>query len=218
MNPSYGFANPGDVATSLAKTPMETLQAEHSALVPLLHDSLSEATGIPSEQIGSLRQSFGSLKNLGDLITEARAGRTGKVGLANESTGGSSIPRPSLIPFVDQAVDALRGGRNAIADRSFQKAWGNLKPLIGDAEPLPQSPEAFQSEREMQTAKNQLAAQREAARMHESEIAAQDAAAERSQRVSGFRNTRDLLAQSQRDLEGEAARTIGRKKAMSGGR
>jgi hypothetical protein len=138
--------------------------------------------------------------------------------LANESTGGSSIPRPSLIPFVDQAWDAVRGGRNAIADRSFQKAWGNLKPLIGDAETLPQSPEGFQEQRAYQASANQEAARMEAARAHESEIAAQDAASQRAKRVADFKNSRDTLKSAQAKLQGEAARTVGRNIALKGGK
>ena len=62
---------------------------------------------------------------------------------------------------------------------------------------------------------NKAAAQREVVHHETLGNAAQDAAAGRASRVQGFRASRDALAKSQRDLEGEAARTIGRRNAMN---
>lgn len=253
-SPAYGKANPGDVAAALAKTPMEALQAEHGELVPAFHQALSEATGISPEAIAELRKDFGSLRGLGNTITEARAGRIGKMGSASE---GSSLPA-SKMGILDKAWTTLHGGQDAMANRAFQKGWSAIEPHAGDGRPLPQSPEGFHEERSAKMSANQDAARAEATRMHELEQssqmsaanrgntarflrdsnvdlqkgianqefsksneleqAAQDAAAQRAQRVSGFRDSREKLGLAERKLEGESARTIGREKALKGGR
>lgn len=213
-SPAYAKANPGDVQTALAKIPMEQLQAEHAAITPVFQDAVAKATGIPAEDIANLRQDFGSLRGLGNTVTEARAGRIAKVGAGAE---GSTSPQlhASPLSFINQGIDLLRGGRTAIADRALQRAWKGFEPLAGEGRPLPQSPEGFQLQRAFQESANQEAAKAEAARMHETETAAQNAATERAQRAQGLRTSRRATAAEGTKLQGEAARTLGRRNVLN---
>ncbi len=213
-SPAYAKANPGDVASELAKRPMESLQAEHAALNPVFQNAVADATGIPAEDIANLRRDFGSLRGLGNTVTEARAGRIAKVGAGAE---GSTSPQLHASPFafINQGIDVLRGGRTAIADRALQRAWKGFEPLAGEGRQLPQSPEGFQAQKAFQQSANQEAATAEATRMHQAEMAAQDAAAARGERAQGLRQSRRATAEEGKKLEGEAARTIGRRNVLN---
>ncbi len=200
-SPAYAKANPGDVANALAKTPMEALQAEHAAITPAFQDAVASATGIPVEDIANLRQDFGSLRGLGNTVTEARAGRIAKVGGANE---GGTVPT-SKAGVLEKVWQGLHGGQDAMANRALQKAWRGFEPLAGEGRPLPQSPEGFQAQRAFQESANQEAARAETTRAHESEMAAQDQAAQRSQQTQARRQQRASVYRGTANVEQENA-------------
>jgi hypothetical protein len=72
--------------------------------------------------------------------------------------------------------------------------------------------------RDLTAASNRVAADQEFLKSNELEQSAQDAAAQRSARAEYLRESKRATAAAERKLEGEAARTIGRDRARSGGR
>jgi len=120
--------NAGDQREALASK--AGLQAEHGQLTDLLHRSLSNLTGVAPEDIANLRQRVGRSY---ELSNDTNAAVT-KRGL-REGQSSSSVPHLSLGNVAVKALEHLRGGPQAIADRSFQRA---IKGFPGQAEPLPQ--------------------------------------------------------------------------------
>lgn len=120
--------NEGDQRAALASK--ASLQQEHGHLTDLLHKSLSDLTGVAPEDIANLRQRVGRSY---ELANDTNAAVT-KRGLQEGKSIGS-IPHPSLGNLAVTALEKLRGGPTAIADRSFQRS---IRDFPGQAEPLPQ--------------------------------------------------------------------------------
>lgn len=183
LSPNYAKINPGDVQTAMAKTTPAELNAEAAGLRKTLYKSLSERTGIPPEDIMRLRQDYGKLEGLENAVVEARTGRMVGVGATREggSGGGIGLPHPSPAGIATKAYEGLKGGRMAIADKEFQKAWGDLQKHAGNPNPLPKPPKEFVESRSKLAEANRLAAQREVEHAANTERAAQDAAKQRTQ-------------------------------------
>jgi hypothetical protein len=103
------------------------LQNEASGLRNILHQNLSDATGIPPDQIAALRQRVGASYELANDTNAAVTART-------QAAGKTDMAPILLSQIPSQAVELSRGGSVAIADRAFQKAITNFP---GDPTPLP---------------------------------------------------------------------------------
>jgi hypothetical protein len=118
--------NVGDERTALASK--ADLQAEKSGLTQLLHQSLSDLTGVAPEDIAELRQRVGRSRELANDTTAA----VNKRGVSDAKPGEIPIHKTGI---ATKLVNAARGGETAIADRAFQNA---IKQFTDASAPLPQ--------------------------------------------------------------------------------
>ena len=103
------------------------LQQEARSLTQLLHQHLSDATGIPPEGIADLRQRVGRSY---ELAHDTDAAVTARM----QGEGQSKLGDLPLSKIPARLVEMVRGGPTAIADRQFQRA---IKGYPGEAQPLP---------------------------------------------------------------------------------
>lgn len=94
------------------------LENEGGKLRSILYKELSRRTGIPEEDIKSLREGYGQQFSIADTIDAARRARLGPQGASAE---GGSVPL-SKVGAIDKLVTALRGGQDFLANRNFRKA------------------------------------------------------------------------------------------------
>ena len=126
LSPAYGKLNVGDTREALAGR--TALEHEVNSLTDILHRNLSQATGIPPEDIANLRQRVGrsfELANDTNAAVTSRMQGEGRTKLADLKM--SNIPA--------RLLETIRGGPTAISDRAFQRA---IKNYPGEAQPLPQ--------------------------------------------------------------------------------
>jgi hypothetical protein len=103
------------------------LQAEAAKLRDILHRNLSEATGLSPDDIAAIRQRVGRSYELSNDTLAAVTQR-----MQGEGRAEQGPLHLSQIP--SQILNFARGGPQAIADRSFQRA---IRKFPGEAQPLP---------------------------------------------------------------------------------
>lgn len=118
--------NADDARRALASK--ESLQAEASKLRDILHQNLSQATGIPPDQIANIRQRVGRSY---ELANDTNAAVTARM----QAAGKTDMGPVTLNTLPSRAVEFARGGPVPIADRAFQRA---IKDFPGKSRPLPQ--------------------------------------------------------------------------------
>lgn len=104
------------------------LQAEASRLRQILHQSLSDSTGLTPEQIGQVRQRVGRGY---ELANDTNAAVTQRM-----QSGGRAEQAPlHWTQLPSRLTEFIRGGPQAIADRQFQRV---IQTFPGEATPLPE--------------------------------------------------------------------------------
>ena len=104
------------------------LEREAGGLRKILHDNLSQATGMTPEQVADVRQRAGRSY---ELANDTNAAVTGRM----QAEGKTDLGPIHLSQIPSQLLERLRGGPTAIADRQFQRA---IKNYPGEAQPLPE--------------------------------------------------------------------------------
>jgi hypothetical protein len=115
LRPEYRQRNAGMVGSKLATE--SELTAEANALRSILNRTLARTSGLSEAEVSSIRQMYGSLRNISDATEETVTQR----GLQAERAKEGSLP-VSKAGFVEKAAKGAMGGQNAISDRAFQKA------------------------------------------------------------------------------------------------
>lgn len=122
IRPARLNATQGATATDLNN--LRDVVAEHDALVNILHNKLGAATNLDPSVIAGVRQSLGARNQLADQ-TLAGANRTtlqeGRI-----DRGVSTVKTPSVGGLVLDAINKLRGGPEAIANRVYRNAYPKL--------------------------------------------------------------------------------------------
>jgi len=178
------------------------LIAEKGALTDILHTKLGELTGIDPADIADIRQRAGKLRSLAQEVTDSADKDTISAGKREVSGPGFATSNP-----ITSLQDAAGGGQEIIGNRVWKQALDGIKPAEKPLpQPVPPGPNV---------ATTPEAAQAEFLRSQQLEQSAQDAAAGRDQRVAGYRAAQSATKQAGTELEGEAARTIGRGRVMS---
>jgi hypothetical protein len=190
----------GDAAAIRARSQWDD---EVSYLRGKLYSSLEHTTGIPQEDLQNLREGYGGEFSLANQLEAAQNARLTRVGEQAQGKTSINIRRPSILEAPGMAYNALKGGEQAIADRQFSAAIKDVQPQA----PVRPTPPPIDTDA---LATQQAQAQLEFLRQHQLEQAAQDATAGRDQRVAGYRDAQAATQQAQAQLEGEAARTVGR--------
>lgn len=122
IRPARNNATQGATATDLAN--LQQVVAEHDSLVNILHNKLGAAAGVDPSVIAGVRQSIGARAELADQLGASANRSTLKAGQVDRT--GSSISKPTVASTIIDAINKLRGGPEAIANRSFQKAYPSL--------------------------------------------------------------------------------------------
>ena len=178
------------------------LIAEKGALTDILHTKLGELTGIDPADIADIRQRAGKLRSLAQEVTDSADKDTISAGKREVSGPGFATSNP-----ITSLQDAAGGGQEIIGNRVWKQALDGIKPAEKPLpQPVPPGPNV---------ATTPEAAQAEFLHSQQLEQSAQDAAAGRDQRVAAYRAAQSATKQAGTELEGEAARTIGRGRVMS---
>lgn len=235
----------GDALTVMAKK--GGVMDQLAYLRGVLYDNLSTKTGISPEDLQTLREGYGGQFTMADALESGGNARLTRTGKASQGVTDITTKKPGLMEVPGMAVNALRGGEQAIADRQFSSAMRDIQPQA-PVRPIPNPPMPISSvrgapirgestpvqtfdttpqpsmtegnvaarnaTRQAATQVNAAAAKQEFLRQHELQQAAQDAAAGRDQRVAGYRAVQGATQQAGTQLEGEAARTVGRDRVI----
>lgn len=121
LNPNYIKRETGQVRSAEAND--AELTAEKNALTKILHRELSTRTGIPEDQIASLRQRLGRQYTIADQ-TRARVNAR-ELGVAQAGEGNTMVPY-GKIGLLSKGVNKLRGGPEGISNRAFRGALGRM--------------------------------------------------------------------------------------------
>lgn len=180
---------------SLSVMEQSGLEDELSFLRHKLYSNLSERTGVPVEELKYLRESYGGGFSVADSLEAAENARLTRKFSTLERGAATPLDRSGILK---QGVQAVRGGEQAIADRTMQKSLAKI-PAQPRTLPSPQPMDAAA------TAAAREAAQREFIRMHESDMAARQAATDRSNVAQGERTSRrtDATASQQSSAQSE---------------
>lgn len=139
------------------------LENELGHLQSVLYDNLSKRTGIPVESLKELRQSYGGGFSLKDSLEAAENARLTREHSLNQRGSSTPMDKGSLLKH---GLQKLKGGEQAIADRSMQKALAKHEATPRNLpQPKPANPEADAAAR--------TSAQGEALRAHEGETTSQ---------------------------------------------
>jgi hypothetical protein len=150
------------------------LISEKGKLTTILHDSLSDLTGIPAEDIANIRQRAGKLRSLAQEVTDSANKDTLAAGRREVSAGTFSLRNP-----IEGLQEKVGGGQEIIGNRAWKTTLDNIAPA---EKPLPQpNPPG------LNVATTPEAAQAEFLKAQELEQAAQDASAGRSSQASAAR-------------------------------
>lgn len=103
------------------------LQSEASRLRDILHQHLSQATGLQPGQIADIRQQVGRSY---ELANDTNAAVTGRM----QGEGGAALKDFKMSEIPSKILNFARGGPTAIADRAFQRSIRNFP---GEAQGLP---------------------------------------------------------------------------------
>lgn len=180
---------------------------EVSYLRNKLYSSLEHTTGIPQEDLQKLREGYGGEFSLANQLEAAQNARMTRTAEQTQGKTNINIRRPSILEAPGMAYNALKGGEQAIADRQFSAAMKDVAPQApARPTPPPIDMDAVAAQRQ--------AAQQEFLQQHQLEQSSQDAAAARAQRSAGYRAAQQASRDAAQNLEGEAARTVGRGKAF----
>jgi hypothetical protein len=103
------------------------LQNEASGLRNILHDSLSQSSGLSPDEIANLRQRVGRSYELANDTNAAVTQR-------QQAQGKADMGPIHMSQLPSRAVELIRGNQVNIADRSFQRA---IAQFPGQMQPLP---------------------------------------------------------------------------------
>ena len=115
------------------------LQTEASKLRDILHQNLSQATGIEPEDIANIRQRVGRSYELANDVNAAVTQRM-------QAQGKAEMAPISLHQIPGRAIQVVQGGMVPVADRAFQRAIANFPgqpqglPTPTPPAPIPQMP------------------------------------------------------------------------------
>jgi hypothetical protein len=125
LSGAYKKGSADDVRSSLASK--ADLESERDKLTGILHNELAKSTGLDPLDIAGIRQRVGRAYELGNDVESAVIGRMQGEGKADQGPFHlSQIPA--------KAIETIRGGPTAIADRAFQRSIRNFP---GEPQPLP---------------------------------------------------------------------------------
>jgi hypothetical protein len=153
---------------------------ELSYLRGKLYPALEQTTGIPASDIQQLREGYGGSFSLADGLESAQNARLTRTGQISQGQQTISSKPPSLLELPGKALNVLKGGEQAIADRQFSSAMQEVQPQA----PIRPLPPPIDTDA---VASQQQAAQNEFLRQHQLEQAAQDAASQRGQQAQTIR-------------------------------
>lgn len=137
-------SNSGDALMMLEKS---GIQDQLQYLRSTLYDQLARKTGLSPEQLQTLREGYGGQFSLADSLESAqnaRLTRTGQSSQGQQTIAGKVPTSVADIPM--KAVNAARGGEQAISDRQFSSAMSNVQPVAAER-PIPTFPQTAPSVR-----------------------------------------------------------------------
>lgn len=180
--------------TSGAQASDAELNAEKNTLTKILHSKLADMNGLEPEDIANTRQRAGKLRSLAEETK--LSGNQDTVAAGRRDGGAARTPVRSALEGID---DSFTGGPEVVGNRILREALQQYtpkytslpEPVLPDPSVVPTTPEA---------------AQQEFLRAHQTEQAAQDAAAARNTEAEKLRAQN--VATQQQAAQTEAARSI----------
>lgn len=132
-------SNSGDALQMLEKS---GVQDQLGYLRRVLYDNVSKKTGIPPDQLQTLREGYGGQFTVADALESAQNARLTRTGAASQGQQSISLKRPSVLELPGQIYQGIKGGEQAISDRQFSSAIKDVQPQA-PARPLPNPPPQF---------------------------------------------------------------------------
>ena len=142
LNKQVNTAKASSAGDALAKMAQKgDVMDQLQYLRGVLYDNLSTKTGIAPADLQSLREGYGGQFTMADALESAQNARLTRTGQASQGVKTIGQPPTSIMDYPSMALNALRGGEQAIADRQFSSAIKGVQPEA-PIRPMPNPPTA----------------------------------------------------------------------------
>jgi hypothetical protein len=139
LNKKVNTAKASNSGEALMMLERGGVQDQLGYLRKVLYDNVSTKTGIPPEDLQTLREGYGGQFTVANGLESAQNARLTRTGQASQGQQNINLKPTSVLELPSKIAQAARGGEQAIADRQFSSAMRGVEPKA-PTRPVPNPP------------------------------------------------------------------------------